>query len=62
MEAEAKKVYEVNLVISEEKLNHVVVCIEELYKDAVASGTLNPNYPLWELKDQLVLAKNNAEN
>ena len=62
MEAVAKKMYNVNITATGKELGKAIESLTGFYATAAANGQLDKHSELWELKDQLVMAKNNAED
>jgi hypothetical protein len=62
MEAVAKKMYNVNITATGKELDKAIESLTGFYATAAANGQLDKHSELWELKDQLVMAKNNAED
>ena len=63
MEVEVKNnQLDIHIKATKQELNEIIESINKVYTIAMLSGTmLPPDFPLWTLKNQLVLARNNAE-
>jgi hypothetical protein len=62
MEVVAEKIYNVNITATGKELDKAIESLTGFYATAAGLGQLNEHSALWELKDQLVMAKNNAED